>query len=190
LRTAREDSQHAHEELMSTNEELQSMNEELQSTNEELMTSKEEMQSMNEELETLNHELESKLDEHARTSNDMRNLLDSTEIAVLFLDDALNVRRFTPKTTTLFKLIPGDVGRPLADLSSELAYDDLYDDAREVLRTLAFKETLVADRRGRPFRVRVMPYRTADNRIDGLVITLTSVEGSIQRPPEPRKGNP
>jgi two-component system CheB/CheR fusion protein len=187
LRTAREDGQHAAEELMSTNEELQSMNEELQSTNEELMTSKEEMQSMNEELQTLNHELESKLDEHARTGNDMRNLLDSTEIAVLFLDGALNVRRFTPKATTLFKLIPGDVGRPLADLSSDLVYDDLYDHAREVLRTLVFKETLVADRRGRSFRVRVMPYRTSDNRIDGLVITLTSVEGSIPRPPEPRK---
>jgi chemotaxis methyl-accepting protein methylase len=175
LRTTREEMQASQEELKSSNEELQSTNEELQSTNEELTTSKEEMQSMNEELQTYNHELQAKVDELARTSNDMRNLLDSTEIAILFLDDVLNVRRFTPQATTLFKLIPGDVGRPLADLTSELDYPEIYDDAREVLRTLVFRERDAACRDGRRLRVRIMPYRTHDNRIDGVVITLTNL---------------
>jgi Skp family chaperone for outer membrane proteins len=173
LRTTREEMQTSGEELKSSNEELQSTNEELQSTNEELTTSKEEMQSMNEELQTLNHELQAKVYELSRTSNDMRNLLDSTEIAILFLDEALNVRRFTPQVTTLFKLIPGDVGRPLGDLTSELNYPELYDDSREVLRTLVFKEKTAKSRDGRGLRVRIMPYRTADNRIDGVVITFT-----------------
>jgi two-component system CheB/CheR fusion protein len=180
LRTTRDEAQTAHEELKSANEELQSTNEELQSTNEELTTSKEEMQSMNEELQTLNSELQAKVDDLSRTSNDMRNLLDSTEIAVLFLDEGLNVRRFTPQAAKLIKLIPGDVGRPLADLASELDYSALYDDAREVLRTLVFTEKSVASRGGARFTVRIMPYRTADNRIDGLVITFTknAVEGA------------
>jgi two-component system CheB/CheR fusion protein len=175
LRTTREEAQTAQEELKSTNEELQSTNEELQSTNEELTTSKEEMQSMNEELQTLNNELQVKVEDLSRASNDMRNLLDSTEIAVLFLDDALNVRRFTPQAARVIKLIPGDVGRPLADLATDLRYPELYDDAREVLRTLVFKETAVGSRSGRRFSVRIMPYRTNDNRIDGVVITLTAI---------------
>jgi transcriptional regulator with PAS, ATPase and Fis domain len=175
LRTTREEMQTAEEEAKSANEELQSTNEELQSTNEELTTSKEEMQSMNEELQTLNQELQGKVQELSRASNDMRNLLDSTEIAVLFLDEALNVRRFTPAATTVFKLIESDVGRPLTDLASHLAYPDLCDDAREVLRSLVFKEKTAASRDGRWLRVRIMPYRTIDNRIDGVVITLTTV---------------
>ena len=136
------------------------------------------MQSMNEELQTLNHELQAKVDELSRTSNDMKNLLDSTEIAILFLDEALNVRRFTPKAATLIKLIPGDVGRPLADLASDLDYPALCDDAREVLRTLVFKEKhgpRPATAAGS--RVRIMPYRTTDNRIDGVVITFTRSTG-------------
>jgi len=175
LRTRGEEMQTSEEELKSANEELQSTNEELQSTNEELTTSKEEMQSMNEELQTLNHELQAKVDDLSRASNDMKNLLDSTEIAILFLDEALNVRRFTPQATTIFKLIPGDVGRPLADLASHLAYPELYDDAREVLRTLVFKEKAAVSRSGRWFKVRIMPYRTSDNRIDGVVMTLTNI---------------
>jgi len=143
--------------------------------NEELTTSKEEMQSMNEELQTLNSELQAKVDQLSRTGSDMKNLLDSTEIAVLFLDDALNVRRFTPQAAKLIKLIPGDVGRPLADLASTLDYPELGDDAQEVLRTLVFREKVVAGRDSRSFRVRVMPYRTIDNRIDGLVITFTGI---------------
>jgi two-component system, chemotaxis family, CheB/CheR fusion protein len=179
LRTTREEMQTSAEELKSVNEEQQSSNEELQSTNEELTTSKEEMQSMNEELQTVNHELQAKVDELSRASNDMRNLLDSTEIAILFLDDALNVRRFTPQVTTIFKLIPSDVGRPLADLVSDLAYPEIYDDAREVLRTLVIKEKVAASLDGRRLRVRIMPYRTSDNRIDGVVITFTNV-GAIE----------
>jgi len=176
LRTTREDMQSSDEELKSANEELQSTNEELQSMNEELTTSKEEMQSMNEELQTLNQELQEKVDELSRASNDMKNLLDSTEIAILFLDDALNIRRFTPQARTLFKLIPGDVGRPLADLASELSYPALYDDAHEVLRTLVFAEKTVDSLDERRLRVRIMPYRTSDNRIDGVVITFTNIQ--------------
>jgi two-component system, chemotaxis family, CheB/CheR fusion protein len=175
LQTTREQMQTSQEELRSANEEMQSTNEELQSTNEELTTSKEEMQSLNEELQTLNHELQSKVDELSRTNNDMRNLLDSTDIATLFLDDALNVRRFTPQTIKIIKLIPGDAGRPITDLASDLIYPGLAEDAREVLRTLVFKEQSIATRDGRWFTVRIMPYRTLDNRIDGLVITLVDI---------------
>ena len=175
LLTAREQMQTSQEELKSVNEELQSTNEELQSTNEELTTSKEEMQSMNEELQTLNQELQSKVDELSCTSNDMKNLLDSTDIATLFLDDALTVRRFTPQMLKIIKLIPGDVGRPLTDLASDLVYPGLAEDAREVLRSLVFKEKPITTRDGRWFSVRIMPYRTIDNRIDGVVITFVDI---------------
>ena len=177
LRATRDEAQTAQEELKSANEELQSTNEELQSANEELTTSKEEIQSMNEELQTLNAELQAKVDDLSRTSNDMRNLLDSTAIAVLFLDEALSVRRFTPQAATLIKLIAGDIGRPLADLATTLEYPALYDDAREVLRTLAFKETTVRTHDGQKVGVRIMPYRTSENRIDGVVITFVSMPG-------------
>ena len=146
-RATREEMQTSQEELQSANEELQSTNEELQSTNEELTTSKEEMQSMNEELQTVNTELQAKVDELSHASNDMKNLLDSTDIATLFLDKELNVRRFTPQATKIIKLIPADVGRPITDLASDLRYPELADDAREVLRKLAVVEK--ADRRAR-----------------------------------------
>jgi two-component system CheB/CheR fusion protein len=175
LYTTREQMQTSQEELRSANEEMQSTNEELQSTNEELTTSKEEMQSLNEELQTLNHELQSKVDELSRANNDMRNLLDSTDIATLFLDDDLNVRRFTSQMVKIVKLIPSDVGRPITDLASDLIYPELIEDAREVLRTLVFKEQSIATRDGRWFTVRIMPYRTLDNRIDGVVITLVDI---------------
>jgi two-component system CheB/CheR fusion protein len=177
LESAIRDLELSNDELTATNEEAMSVNEELQSTNEELTTSKEEMQSMNEELQTLNTELQVKVEDHSRASNDMKNLLDSTEIAVLFLDDALNVRRFTPQAAKLIKLIPGDIGRPLSDLATDLRYPGLGDDAQDVLRTLVFKESVVSGRGGRRFSVRVMPYRTSDNRIDGLVITFTAIPG-------------
>ena len=171
----REEMQTSQEELKSSNEELQSANEELQSTNEELTTSKEEMQSMNEELQTLNQELQAKVDELSRASDDMKNLLNSTSIATLFLDDALNVRRFTTEATKLFKLLPGDVGRPITDLASDLDYPDLVENLREVLSTLVFKERTIRTRDGRWYSVRIMPYRTQDDRIDGLVITFSDV---------------
>jgi two-component system CheB/CheR fusion protein len=175
LQTTREEMQSSQEELKSTNEELQSTNEELQSTNEELTTSKEEMQSMNEELQTVNHELQGKLDELSRASDDMRNLLNSTDIATLFLDDELRVRRFTTQAAQIIKLIPGDAGRPVTDLATELDYPDLAGDTREVLRTLVPQERQVAGRDGRWFNVRVMPYRTQANLIDGVVITFVDI---------------
>ena len=167
--------QTSQEEIRSANEELQSTNEELQSTNEELTTSKEEMQSLNEELQTVNAELQAKVDELSRASNDMKNLLDSTDIATLFLDNNLNVRRFTPQATHIIKLIAGDVGRPVTDLVSNLIYTTLADDVREVLRTLAPKEKSVAARDGRWFAVRIMPYRTNEDRIEGVVLTFSNI---------------
>jgi two-component system CheB/CheR fusion protein len=167
--------QTSQEELRSTNEEQQSTNEELQSTNEELTTSKEEMQSLNEELQTVNNELQSKVDELSRSNNDMKNLLNSTDIATLFLDKNLNVRRFTTQATKIIKLIPGDVGRPITDLASDLLYPELVADAREVLRKLGFAEKPITTRDGRWFTVRIMPYRTLDDRIDGLVITFADI---------------
>jgi len=167
-----EEMQTAQEEQKSTNEELQSTNEELQSTNEELTTSKEEMQSLNEELQTVNAELQSKVDDFLRVNNDMKNLLNSTDIATLFLDKDLNIRRFTNEATKIFKLIKSDIGRPFTDLVSDLSYPELANDALEVLRTLVFIQKQIPTRDKRWFSIRIMPYRTFDDRIDGLVITF------------------
>jgi two-component system, chemotaxis family, CheB/CheR fusion protein len=178
LQATRDEMQTSQEELRSTNEELQSMNEELQSTNEELTTSKEESQSMNEELQTVNQEMQAKVDELSRTGNDMKNLLDSTDIAILFLDSALLVRRFTQATARIIRLIPGDIGRPITDLVSVLEYPALAADALQVLRTLVPVEKEIATRENQWFTVRVMPYRTLENRVDGAVITLTDITAS------------
>ncbi|MDD5295684.1 MAG: chemotaxis protein CheB [Rhodocyclaceae bacterium] len=175
LQTVREEMQSSQEELKSANEELQSTNEELQSTNEELTTSKEEMQSLNEELQTVNAELQSKVDDLSRASNDMKNLLDSTDIATVFLDGRLHVRRFTSAATRIVKLIPSDVGRPLSDIVTDLDYPGLQADAQEVLRTLMYSSKDIAARDGRHFTVRIMPYRTTENMIDGVVITFMDI---------------
>lgn len=175
LQVTQEERQSSVEELKSSNEELQSTNEELQSTNEELTTSKEEMQSMNEEMQTINAELQSKLDDLTSVKNDMANLLNSTEIATIFLDIDMKLRRYTPHATHLFKLIPGDVGRPLSHVVTELDYPTLKEDAEEVLRSLVFKERQVGTHDGRWYRVRIMPYRTQDNVIDGVVITFIDI---------------
>ncbi len=187
LHTCREEMQTSQEELKSSNEELQSANEELQSTNEELTTSKEEMQSMNEELQTVNQELQAKVTDLSRVNNDMKNLLDSTDIATLFLDDNLNIRRFTSHASKIIKLIPGDAGRQITDIASELVYPELTEDVREVMRTLVFREATVAASGGRWFQVRVMPYRTLENRIDGVVITFADVTVSKRLEVELRK---
>ncbi|MFZ2269234.1 MAG: chemotaxis protein CheB [Azonexus sp.] len=163
------------EEMQSSLEEVKSANEELQATNEELTTSKEELQSMNEELQTVNAEQQSRVDEMTWAQNDMTNLLNSTEIATIFLDDKMKLRRFTTHATHLFKLIPGDVGRSLSDIVSDLDYPQLQNDALAVLDTLIFRETTVATQDGRWYRVRIMPYRTQDNVINGVVITFIDI---------------
>jgi two-component system CheB/CheR fusion protein len=178
LATTREEMQSSQEELKSTNEELQSTNEELQSTNEELTTSREEMQSLNEELQTVNTEQQSRIEELARIDNDMRNLLNSTEIVTVFLDKELRIRRFTTGANKLFKLLPGDVGRPLSDLTSDLLYPALAEEAQEVLRKLAFSEKQIAATDGRWFTVRIMPYRTLEDVIGGVVITFSDISAA------------
>jgi two-component system CheB/CheR fusion protein len=163
------------EELRSSNEEMQSTNEEMQSANEELTTSKEEMQSLNEELQIVNSELHGKLDEIYQTNNDMENLFNSTNLAILFLDNDLKVRRFTTQAARIIKFIAGDVGRPVTDLASDLLYPGLPEDAREVIRDLGFKEKSISTRDGCWFKVRIRPYRTLDGRIDGVVIAFQDI---------------
>jgi len=162
----------ANEELKSTNEELQSTNEELQSANEELETSKEEMQSLNEELQTVNAELQGKVEELSKANNDMKNLLNGTDIATLFLDGELRIRGYTQQAKEVIRLIPSDIGRPIDDLASTLHYDGLVDDAREVLGTLVFKEREVRAKDHTSYLMRILPYRTTDNVIEGLVLTF------------------
>jgi two-component system CheB/CheR fusion protein len=173
--TVRDAMQTSREELKSANEELQSTNEELQSTNEELTTSKEEMQSLNEELYTVNAELQSKVDDLSLVNSDMKNLLNSTDIAVIFLDNSLHIRRFTNQATQLYKLIATDLNRPLSDIVNDLIYPELETDALEVLRSLVFCEKQIPTRDGRWFMVRIMPYRTVANVIDGLVATFINI---------------
>jgi two-component system CheB/CheR fusion protein len=175
MQSSLEEMQATQEELKSANEELQSSNEELQSTNEELTSSKEEMQSLNEELQTVNAELQAKIDDFTRIDNDMKNLLNSTDIATLFLDKDLNIRRYTLQATKIFKFIKSDIGRPFTDQVSDLNYPEMADDAVEVLRTLVFKEKQIPGKDGQWFSIRIMPYRTFDDRIDGLVITFINI---------------
>ncbi|MGE0432652.1 MAG: PAS domain-containing protein, partial [Planctomycetota bacterium] len=180
LQSTVEELEASNEELKSTNEELQSTNEELQSANEELETSKEELQSLNEELQTVNSELEQKMAEASQISDDMTNLLHSIDIATVFLDRNLRIKRFTPPARTLIRLIDSDVGRPIDDLASRLEYDELVDDAREVLATLVPRQREVMGTAGDWFQVRVRPYRTSDDRLDGVVITFVDVTGTRQ----------
>lgn len=171
----REETRSTREQLQSSNEELQSTNEELQSANEELTTSKEEMQSMNEELQTINSELRSKLDDLALAQSDMKNVLNSIEIAVLFLDKQLHVRRYTDRAAKIISLREGDIGRPLSELSSILQYPALDEDARETLRTLQVSEKQVQTSDDRWFTVSIMPYHRIDDVIDGVVITMVDI---------------
>jgi len=176
----REEARSSREELQSTNEELQSTNEELQSANEELTTSKEEMQSMNEELQAINAELQAKLDDLALAQSDMKNLLNSTDIAILFLDQKLNVRRHTEQASKIINVRESDIGRPLSDLTTSLQYPTLQDDANETLRTLVFSEKQIPTSDSRWFSVRIMPYRRLDNVIDGAVITFVDITTTKQ----------
>jgi two-component system CheB/CheR fusion protein len=176
LRSTQEQMQTANEELRSSNEELQSTNEELQSTNEELETSKEELQSVNEELATVNSELQTKVTDLSRANNDMNNLLAGTGVGTIFVDHGLCVQRFTPAATLLVNLIRSDVGRPLGHIVSNLiGYDRLVSDVQTVLETLAPKEIEVKTRADAWYLLRIRPYRTLENVIEGAVITFTEI---------------
>lgn len=175
LQTTIEELETSNEELKSSNEELQSTNEELQSANEELETSKEEQNSLNEELVTVNTELQSKIDEFSKTAGDMKNLLDGTEIPTIFLNNDLNINRFTQHATKVIHLIPSDMGRPLSHLVSNLKYDNLVKDARAVLDSLIPKKAEVQTKDGQWYLLRISPYRTLENVIDGVVITFNEI---------------
>ncbi len=175
LQATIEELEASNEELKSTNEEIQSTNEELQSMNEEMETAREELQSTNEELVTVNSELQVKVAELTEANNDINNLLASTEIGTIFLDVHLGIKRFTPSMTKLFSLIPSDAGRPLKDFQTKIAYPDLYKDAETVLKTLQTREAEVRTEEGRCFSMRILPYRTRENVIDGVVITFVDV---------------
>jgi two-component system, chemotaxis family, CheB/CheR fusion protein len=175
LQSILEEQESSQEELRASNEELQSANEELRSTMEELETSKEELQSMNEELQTVNEENRHKVEEFAQLSSDLQNLLASTEIATLFLDREMRILRFTPRAAELFNVRLADRGRPLSDLTNRLHYDGLRGDAEEVLRTLVPREVEAEDDAGRWYLTRLLPYRSGDDRIGGVVITLVEI---------------
>jgi len=180
LTTMKEEQQTSSEELKSANEELQSTNEELQSTNEELETSKEELQSVNEELITVNAQLQTQIEQMSGMQDDMKNLLESIRIGTIFLDRQLHIRRFTRDATKVYRLANTDIGRPLADLRSELKGDELLNDAQTVLDARSTLEREVCTRGGTWYLARIQPYLTAENEMDGVVITFTDVTERVQ----------
>ena len=175
LRASVEEQQAFNEELKSTNEELQSTNEELQSTNEELETSKEELQSVNEELVTVNAELQAKIEQLVSMQNDMKNLLESTGMGVIFLDTNLAIKQFTHEATTISHLIATDIGRPLSDIKLSILGEDLVSEAQAVLETLVPREKVVETSGHAWYLVRLLPYRTLENVIDGVVLTFVDI---------------
>lgn len=175
LRTTREESESANEELRAANEELQSINEEYRSTSEELETSKEELQSINEELQTVNSELKLKLEAVSRAHSDLQNLMAATDFGTLFLDSSLRIKRFTQQVTELFSITPSDEGRPIADFAHRLEYDSLVGDARKVLSNLTPIGHEIRSRDDRWYDVRLRPYRTVDDKIDGVVLTFVDM---------------
>ncbi|MFN0103124.1 MAG: chemotaxis protein CheB [Bryobacteraceae bacterium] len=181
LQTAIEELETSNEELRSAHEEMQSVNEEMQSTNEELETSKEELQSVNEELSTVNGELQAKVADLSRSNNDMKNLLSGTGIGTIFVDHLLRILRFTPTVSALINLIESDVGRPVDQIRSKLeGYDHLALDVREVLDNLVPKELEVRTNSGEWYLLRIRPYRTLENVIEGAVITFTEISAMKQ----------
>lgn len=176
LQSTIEEMETSSEELKSSNEEMQSVNEELQSANEELETSKEELQSINEELNTVNSELQQKVSELSQANNDMNNLLAGTGVGTVFVDQRLNIRRFTPTVTQVINLIQTDVGRPVGHILSNLVgYDSLLMDTQEVLNNLIPKELEVQTKGGNWYLLRIRPYRTLENVIEGAVLTFTDI---------------
>ncbi|MCA1414118.1 PAS domain-containing protein [Bradyrhizobium sp. NBAIM20] len=176
LQATIEELESTNEELKSSNEEYQSLNEELQSANEELETSREELQSVNEELTTVNGELAHRVQELTRATSDLKNFLESTQIATVFLDNDLRVMNFTPAITQLLHLVETDTGRPISHIKARIPIEELYDDIRRVLRTLAsIERELSAPDSGTRYIVRILPYRSVDNFIAGVVITFIDV---------------
>jgi two-component system CheB/CheR fusion protein len=181
LQSTHEELESSNEELKSSNEEMQSVNEELQSTNEELETSKEELQSVNEELNTVNTELQARVSDLSRANTDMNNLLAGTGIATVFVDFQLRILRFTPTATGIINLILSDVGRPVAHIVSNLlGYTTLVADTQSVLATLIPKEADVQTLDGQWYNLRIMPYRTLDNVIEGAVITFVNISDAVK----------
>ncbi|MFZ4439503.1 MAG: chemotaxis protein CheB [Syntrophales bacterium] len=190
LQTANEEMETSNEELKSSNEEMQSVNEELRSTNEELETAKEELQSVNEELATVNSELQTKVTDLSQINNDINNLLSGTGIATLFVDHDLRILRFTPTATQIINLIFSDVGRPVAHIVSNLVgYDRLVADAQAVLETLIPREMEVQTTKGRWFTLRIQPYRTIKNVIEGAVLTFVDITEMVKTREALRKAN-
>jgi two-component system, chemotaxis family, CheB/CheR fusion protein len=175
LRTVREESDAANEEMRASNEELQSINEEYRSTSEELETSKEELQSINEELQTVNAELKVKVEAISRANGDLQNLLAATDFGTLFLDSGLRIKRFTDRATDLFSITSSDEGRPISDFSHQLEYDDLINDCRKVLSDLVPIRREIHGRNNLWYDMRMRPYQTVDNKIDGVVITFVDI---------------
>jgi two-component system CheB/CheR fusion protein len=175
LQVTVEESESSNEELKASNEELQSINEELRSATEELETSKEELQSINEELITVNLELKLKVEETAKAHDDMHNLVASTDIATVFVDRDMSIKRFTPRAADVFRLIPADIGRSLLDLNHSLDYPDLAADAAMAFQALRTIEREVGSQDSRWYIARILPYRTADDRIEGAVMTFIDI---------------
>ena len=178
LQATIEEQEATNEELKSANEEIESSNEELQSTNEELETAKEELQSTNEELTTLNEELSNRNLEMMQLTNELNNLLASIQMPIVMVDNALTVRRATPAARGAFNILPTDIGRPLSELRPNIDVPDLENILREVIETLGTRERKVTDKGGRKYSLRVRPYRTTDNKIDGAVLTLVDIDGT------------
>ena len=176
------------EDLRASNEELQAINEELRSASEELETSKEELQSINEELTTVNYELKGKVDETSKVNDDLQNLITSTDIATVFIDRALRIKRFTPQAASIFNLIATDVNRSLLDITHKLDYESLAGDAAEMLKTLKLVERPVSSGDGKQYLARMRPYRTNDDRIDGAVLTFVDVTALRQAEEKVRAG--
>jgi len=177
LQAVIEEHEATNEELKASNEEVESSNEELQSTNEELETAKEELQSTNEELTTLNEELSNRNLEMMQLTNELNNLLASIQMPIVMVDNALTVRRATPAARGAFNILPTDIGRPLRDLRPNIDVPDMEKLLREVIETLGARERSVTDKHGRQYSLRVRPYRTMDDKIDGAVITLVDIDG-------------
>jgi len=178
LESMRQEHGMAYEDLRAANEELQSLNEEYRSTTEELETSKEELQSVNEELQTVNHELKMKLEEVSRANNDLENFMAATDIPMLFLDRNLGIKRYTAPLRQIFNVKSHDHGRPIGDLTHNMEYQDLEQDAARVLQALAPIERQVTLRTGEHLMVRIRPYRTAEDKIDGVVVTFVPPVGA------------